>query len=957
MKIFPYTLVRFGGMSFDQWKSISYEDVNQMFEKIYSEKKYLEIRKIELSDNLFRFIKSEKDPRHQNILQNLRRDVFNNRRLRPSKIQVVETILPDHLSHELAVYLKELKNLEDLLEKGNNIYDSRLVKAREEFKLLIGNKHLIKGMVLSSHSLLDRINSYKETKINSFKTKEFRIEQSLIKYLTRMCAKTSPFSTFATLSIAELSTSNPNNLPLRVKSKTNTDKTVNGFVRMNNRLMKYLINLIKKYRKAYLHINLRANPTVKRNGNAFIYLTNSNNIESFQHIPYNQVLKIILKTVKKSTEGITFKNLILQLKMQIDAKLEEIEDYINQLIDFGFLEYNLGVSGIDPDWDVEFVKKLEPLKENGVPHIEQLINTLESIKNLSDRYTYSAADDRKQIVVEAFNMFRKATFEIHREASLPPDEFKTPEERQKEWMQKVKKLTKERKGDHKKDPRKDALEKEEQMAFKHKFSTFFNFKPEQIFYEDTCTGVTMEMDKSAICEFVGNLNNLLQELKIFRGMEEEKIKMKHFFKEKYKPNGKVPIIKFYKDYYKEFKIPETEWVNSKKKRQTHNPLKVNDRPAVDDSPYLIEPIKKHKALIDWWNDQYKKTIESAIKPGSDQIHVGLEDVKSVNKLTGIRVEPTKNCSYGSFVQFYLDDEGNLNGVVNSTFSGFGKMMSRFLHIFDEEITETLKRWNNSTNQENDLYIENCDSSYFNANVHPVLMPYEIWIPGGQNRLSIKKQFPVTDFEVAIDANSDELILLHKRSGKRAYIFDLGFQGHKGRSQLFQLLEKFSKAEYLFTNHICHDINQVYENQAPIDKEIIFHPRIIYSKQIILQRKCWYVPKEKIPTKIKTESNWIYYVKINTWREKVSIPEEVFIFINPDSKNVHVDPNSKKRLTPDDYKPQYINFMNPMLVALFEKSIAKIPKFLKIEEMLPNSKQMLKNGNERLVSECVIQWYC
>jgi hypothetical protein len=59
---------------------------------------------------------------------------------------------------------------------------------------------------------------------------------------------------------------------------------------------------------------------------------------------------------------------------------------------------------------------------------------------------------------------------------------------------------------------------------------------------------------------------------------------------------------------------------------------------------------------------------------------------------------------------------------------------------------------------------------------------------------------------------------------------------------------------------------------------------------------------------------------------------------------------------DDYKPQYICFHNPFLVALFARLLPKVPHRLTIEEMLPNSEQLLTLGAQQHVTEWVMHWY-
>lgn len=135
-----------------------------------------------------------------------------------------------------------------------------------------------------------------------------------------------------------------------------------------------------------------------------------------------------------------------------------------------------------------------------------------------------------------------------------------------------------------------------------------------------------------------------------------------------------------------------------------------------------------------------------------------------------------------------------------------------------------------------------------------------------------------------------------------------------------------------------------------------HPRIAYQNQIILQRKTWYIPKELLPGKKADESDWGYFARINEWRRSQGMPDEVFTFVNPRGQTENIEPESFNKVTRDDYKPQYMCFKNPLLVKLFQKQINKVPKVLKIEEMLPNSQQLLKIGRSRHVTEFVIQWY-
>ena len=152
----------------------------------------------------------------------------------------------------------------------------------------------------------------------------------------------------------------------------------------------------------------------------------------------------------------------------------------------------------------------------------------------------------------------------------------------------------------------------------------------------------------------------------------------------------------------------------------------------------------------------------------------------------------------------------------------------------------------------------------------------------------------------------------------------------GRSQLFQLLEKFSKVEYLFPQPVLNSINQSVDtlitkegerenDPKQVEQGVVTYPRITYKDILILQRKNWSVPKTKLPIRQPMDSDWQYFKNVNIWRKELKMPDEVFVFVNNDRWGGNIDPELTKKLTRDDYKPQYINFNNPLMINLLEKT--------------------------------------
>jgi len=958
MDLFPYTLIRLGGSTFEDWSNIKFDQINNKLQEVNRLKIQQREEKNRLCDALFDFISDQEDQDTQNKVQNLRRDIFNERKLKNNKVRKALEVLPEPLVNLLNGYIQLVKKIKEEEALGEEVYENELTKGREELKTLVDSEPLKKGLLLSSKTLLNRIDSFVKRPAEKFRKKEFQVEQSMLQYLTRMFAKTSPFSTFTNLSVGSFA-DNGHTFDI---TRSNGEEQVKGHIRLNNYLLKYLIDLLKNYRQAYLQLPLRCNPTIQKKEDHFFYLTNNNNIESFQRIPYNPVVELIINKVAEKSQGEVFSDLINDLKEEIDATAEDLENYVQQLVDFGLLEYNLGVSGIDPDWDRKLIKILQPLIDSETPHIKELTEQLSYIRKLGDEYASSSVKGRSSILQNAYDAFRAICMKIHEEAGLPEDERKTHEERLAEWREKQKEEKQKAEGEKKEEDKGSNDEEDKEKTFKHETSTFFSFKPEQIFYEDTTREVRAQLSKKETEELVEQFSELLNHLRQFKGQSVEKQKMANYFLEKYGAEVKVDVLTFYEDFFREVKKPEKEKEEARKKAAIEKEKQKQEGKVVDQEENketedsLPEFVKEYNEL----NKKWEKALSESLEVSPEVMKVDLSQIQKANEAIGFNATGEDQTSYGSFMQFF-EENGKLKAVINGSFPGFGKMMSRFLHIFDTEVTDTIKDWNNKWADEDAIFIEDCDASYFNANLHPPLMPYEVWMPGSHNSLTPDKQIPITDFEICFNEKENSLQLNQKSTGKRAYVFDLGFQGHMGRSQLFQLLEKFSRAEYLFAHPVLNAVNSKLSASSEAKKEekpepkIAVLPRVEYQEAIVLQRKTWIVPKVLLPERGPQESDWQYFKKVNLWRINEQIPNEVFVVVNADRFGA-ANKKDAAKLTRDDYKPQYIDFTNPLLVNLLQKLIDKVPGRMKIMEMLPSSEQMLKIDNQRYVSECVVQWY-
>ncbi len=943
INLFPYFLCRIGGESYEELAKL---DLSPEFlariDGILAAQKELNADKEIVCDLLHGHIATETDSRQQNQLLNLKRNIFNNKTLREKDLNDLHEIVSPTVLQKLSNYRDKQDVLAKTIADCGDLFKREISDSRTRLKGVAQLESLQKGLLLSSQLLLNNIQGYVERDPATLRKKELKTEESLVKYLTRMMAKTSPFSTFTNLAMG---TVEPQTKPEKIlKTDDNGPKQVTSHICLNNYLYSFFKTVLLHLPEVYRQIPLRPNPTIRFEDENFVFLTNSNNIEAFQRIGNNPVVELFYELVKDHQQGIACQALIDDIitNEYFDAEAPEIEAYLNQLVSYGFLEFNLGVSGIDPFWDKKLIEVLKSIQA-GAPVVGALIDALVKVREMAETYQKSAIGDRRRIIKEAHSILWEIAIALHEIAGLPEEERKTPEERSRIAAEK-----KAAKGETEEKEEVTEEKPEEDETFTHQSNTYFHFKPEQIFYEDTSCNVTPAVSTTEAAGILEPLHKLLTGLQDYDGLLDDGEKMLQYFTTKYPNQETIDVMTFYEDYYREIKRPEVEQANKQKEQA--------DKPAEEKT--VFTPIitveattKRHEANRARMDKLVDLVKESVLKKAD---HIDLKPLHLGQDTFELPDDALR--SYGAFLQPFREN-GKLKAVINASFPGYGKMFSRFLHLLPAELTSEIRAWN-KPDEKTEIFIENCDASFFNANLHPPLMPYEIWMPGGQNTLPASEQIPITDLSLVYQKDNNQLVLKHKETRKTAHVFDLGFQGAKGRSPLFQLLSRFSLIKALFWQHATQSINVQYRNaEAEKSEEPIICPRITFEDSLIIQRKNWWFKNETLPQLLPTETEWDYFLKVNLWRKKYGLPDEVFIFITNHNEMQTLKPEQMTKLGRDSYKPQYINFNNAVLICnLFEKMLSKAPVGIKLEEMLPNSKQMFSLDGTRYVTEFVMQWY-
>ncbi|HEV3050251.1 MAG TPA: lantibiotic dehydratase, partial [Longimicrobium sp.] len=203
--------------------------------------------------------------------------------------------------------------------------------------------------------------------------------------------------------------------------------------------------------------------------------------------------------------------------------------------------------------------------------------------------------------------------------------------------------------------------------------------------------------------------------------------------------------------------------------------------------------------------------------------------------------------------------------------------------------------------------------------------------------------------------------------------------------------------------------------------IQYRPRITYGGSVVLARRRWVVPSALFPQRRADESAADFFLRVNRWRAEAGLPETVYLRVIPlpeprpqkagepaaeaapapeaaaeipgyeeapavaaeaeaeGAAEAHEEEapaaegaadapaaegeakagERKKHTQPskDFYKPQFIDFGNPLLVGLFGKVAAGLKVYQGVfEERYPDRPQLARHGDASFATELVVQLY-
>jgi Lantibiotic dehydratase, C terminus./Lantibiotic dehydratase, N terminus. len=876
-QLFPFVFGRICGLSFDVIAAYAPVVLRQSMAWLQEFEEDLAREKAGLCEQLFIFIK-EAPPLAQKQLQNIRRSIFNGRRLKPQELEYARSVLQGDVLTALNSFLERTALLQAQQAAFHDLYNSTVVSLRLMLQEQGAADNFQQALTFSSDYFVNDFIKYQQTAPAAFRNEEFDIEKTLLRYLSRMCTKTSPFGRFTSIFIGQTDA---------YADKHDRFQPVNGgsglmaFVRLNSALFHHLKLLLRGEYEVLRHFKVYLNRSLCTDGEYFSFIISNEGRYKLHRIVADDNLRCVQEILK--TQEVIMDELRKALMQRSGQSAEVCTGILSSLVNVGFIEPDFGISVSDPQWNIKLEELLAGLPLNDAVVAAPVVELLRCFTGIAKQLESGSAAERSALLQLAGE--RLAGLRSKLILSLPQTDLC------------------------------EALCRDNGLL---------SFKPRQLFFEDSIQcSATPVLPEEALLSFVTAINHLTGCLYFYDRNLSVRLRMLDFYRQHYNEDQEVPLWLF----FEQFSLTEGAGVSNSfgtEKERIAKCITVINRKAV-------------------------------YKEGDQELHLSASDIMGAAMETGLPVTLPPG-SMSAFVQLYEEPDGisgvkALKAVVNSIHLGFGKMFSRFLYYVTPEITQLLRELNANAPEGNDaLLCENNDNAHSNANIHPQLLPCKLRMPGGSNNAG-SYYIDIADILVREDRKQQRLMLVHRESQKEIVLYDLGLQLSNNRSPLFDFLSKFTSGNDPATFPIVASLLKPYLG----GEGVLAIPRIVYDGKLILQRKAWCIPCDKLLFKQPDIGHDDYFLAVNKWRKELGLPARVFVHLTnkfEDASRARNASNAGK----GDSKPQYIDFHNPLLVLLYAKIIRKAGSSLLIEEMLPGNEHLYKVNGEGYVTEHLVQWY-
>ena len=897
----PRFLLRMGGLPLNVVNDLRFEQTSEWIEMLLLLEQALIERKDWLVDALHEEVNICKEQvSMRRKLINLKRDVFNMRQLTDLvAIRGIANALSSPTREWLEEWAAIWERYQQIFAEGSKIFQQEMRRKRAILKQAVDREDFRKGILLSSPVLDQAMNSYLVSDNTQLNRTARTVERSLVEYLLRTVCKTSPFSTFTTVSSGTIEAdTNACNGILTYKIDSIEKKS---FIRLNMAVLSKLSSLILSAQSIRKDLPVQFTPGHHIHNNRVRYLRRMQNVndideeapisldpvhENVFYLPVGKLLTALLSFMgsrkMRYTEIITN---ICSLSTYTGAE-EEIDEYLQHLIRLGLLIIPDLQQDIHNPYPLASYRR--GLRAIGTPMTDRAAELLGEVEHSIEAYTVAPVSKRRELFTQIKQLVHACYAELG-QADAPI--------------------------------------------------------PRTLVYEDTTVHFRdLRINESGWKRFSENVSELQQVLSALDVNLPRKLVTRGYFQACYGVGQRCDDFLsfayefrqgFFEQYLQAAAVRPTE---DEEEQQQPRHINYFQQPEFD----MID--EAQQAIDDYMQKAYER-----LPADSKELCLGDDFISS---LLPYIPSDTRSLSSHTLFSHFANVDGEPSLIINRIYTGLTVMFSRFAHFLDAEeghhlVVDLCMHLKNL--QPPNVVFAELKGGYdaTNLNLHPQITAYELVCPGDVSTRPLAEQNPLDDLSIQDDVHANCLRLYSKRLGKEVIPLYLGFLMPMALPEIQQVLLNFSYSTMSFMDLW----NGVKREDA--DAAIVYFPRLRY-KNLVLQRAQWRIHADALPKRESGQADVDFFLRIARWRRQHNLPAKVFVSsaLSRDALTSQATEKEPNRKMPT-YKPLYVDFDNYFSVALLEALARSASTRLVFSEMLPNHEQLwLEHDDQSYVSEFV-----
>lgn len=306
---------------------------------------------------------------------------------------------------------------------------------------------------------------------------------------------------------------------------------------------------------------------------------------------------------------------------------------------------------------------------------------------------------------------------------------------------------------------------------------------------------------------------------------------------------------------------------------------------------------------------------TCVHSDAGETHISLKAMKALASRIPMRYAPGVGPCL--FVQ-PMDAEGNL-WVLNRMLDGTGRYGSRYTAAMDMEVregyTDHFNQRSTFTRDGNPMeFLDLMWPHSDNLNVHAVQTPRVLELPGERSaEVPTEHRVRLSDMRIRLGSPEYPPYLVD-RLGRHLLPVYLGTMSLRLMSPTLKFLAVLGPSDFSLVTP---------PRGSRTVEGIEIHDRLIIGPLVLLRRR-WIVPTERIAQEIEGLSDAEAFVRLNRWRSRNGVPDRVFI----------AEKTPLEFMGQEIRKPQYLDFTSPLFQTILRSVVRTEDQELRFEEMLP-----------------------